>query len=201
MLITIAVEDVLSESVARRLIAAYTSGAEVIEVFGLGGIGSVKSRIAELNQRVQYLGPVLTLADLDRPSGCPAEVVQELRGGLTLLPGMLIRVAVLEIEAWILADREGIAQWLGVALNTIPPSPENLDDPKRAFVHLAARSRNRQLREGIAPKNVRGTHRVGPAYNIIVSEFVMQLWNPDAASRNSPSLQRAVNRIAELNSP
>ena len=198
MLIIVAVEDALSESVAKRLIREYVPGSEVTRVFGLGGISSVKSKISALNQMSRYDGPVLALADSDDPGKCPLVLVRELSGELTISPNMLIRIAVPEIESWIMANRNGIAQWLGIALNTVPRSPETLIDPKRTMVQLASRSRKRALRQGIAPNHVLGTHRTGAEYNILLDEFVTQHWNPDAARANAPSLSRAIARIAQL---
>ncbi len=63
---------------------------------------------------------------------------------------------------------------------------------------MAGRSLNRRLREAIAPARVRGTHRTGRAYNDEAGEFVSLRWNPEAARRNSPSLDRAITRICEL---
>ena len=195
MHLTLVVEDDLSELVAKRLIGRYLPMAEIIEAYVAGG--SIKSRIPGLNQRARFLGPVLALADLDRPLICPATLVGELVGELTLAPNMLIRIAVLEIESWILSDREGMARWLGVSTGVISHEPESLDDPKRSLVQLAARSGNRRLREAIAPARVTGTHRTGPNYNEAVGEFVSRLWSPEAARRNAPSLDRAITRIAE----
>ena len=196
MYLTLVVEDDLSELVATRLIGQYLPMAEIFEVFVAGG--SIKSRIPGLNQRARFLGPVLALADLDRPLICPAMLVEELVGELTIAPNLLIRIAVLEIESWIMADREGIAGWLRIAANTLPRNTESLDDPKRALVQLAGRSRNRMLREAIGPARVLGTNRTGPNYNEAVGDFVTQLWNPETARRNAPSLDRAIARIAEL---
>ena len=196
MHLTMVVEDDLSELVATRLIGQYLPMAEIFEVFVAGG--SIKSRIPGLNQRARFLGPVLALADLDRPLICPAMLVEELVGELTIAPNMLIRIAVLEIESWILADREGMARWLGVSTGTISHEPESLYDPKRSLVQLAGRSRTRRLREAIAPARVSGTHRTGPNYNEVVGEFVLQHWNPESARLNAPSLDRAINRIVEL---
>ena len=183
-------------AVARRLIDEYLPFAEIFEEFLAGG--SIQSRIPGLNQRALYIGPVLALADLDRPMSCPAILVGQYCSGLTMAPNMLIRVAVLEIEAWIMADRTGIAGWLGVAASTVPRNPELLTDPKRTLVQLASRSRNRGLRESIAPARVTGTHRAGPNYNETIGEFVNQQWNPEVARQNAPSLDRAVTRISEL---
>ena len=196
MHITLVVEDDLSEVVAKRLIGEYLSMAEIYEVFVAGG--SIKKYIPGLNQRARFLGPVLALADLDRPLSCPAVLVQELTSELLKDPNLLIRIAVLEIESWILADREAIAGWLGVATNVVSRNPESLDDPKRTLVQIAGRSRNRRLREAIAPIRVLGTNRTGPNYNETLARFVTQNWKPEAARRNAPSLDRAIVRIAEL---
>lgn len=196
MQITLAVEDTLSRAVARRLVYEYLPLAHIFEEFVAGG--SVENRIPGLNQRALYVGPVLALADLDSPMSCPAALVGQYSSGLTISPRMLIRVAVLEIESWIMADRAGTAGWLGIATSTVSRNPESLNDPKRSLVQLASRSRKRLLKEAIAPRNVLGTNRTGPGYNETISEFVALHWNPEAARRNSPSLDRAIVRIAEL---
>ena len=199
MHITLAVEDNLSRSVARKLIYEYLPATEIVDELVAGG--SIKSRIASLNHRARYIGPVLALADLDRPTNCPASLVGEYTTGLTVEPRMLIRVAVLEVESWILADRERIADWMGVAASVVSRNPEGLDDPKRSLVQLAGRSRYRRLRESIAPANVLGTSRTGPDYNETMGEFVARHWDPEVARRNAPSLDRAITRIAALAAP
>ena len=198
MPVTIAAEDALSASVAARLIARYAPQSAVARIMVLGGINNLKARMRDLTQIAGREDLVLVLADLDRPEGCPPARVRELSGGLTIAPNLLLRIAVLEIESWILADRYGMARWLEIAPRIIPQAPETLIDPKRTMVQLAARSPNRALREGIAPVSVRGTHRTGPGYNALAGEFVTQLWNPDAARRIAPSLDRAIIRISEM---
>ena len=199
MHITLVVEDDLSGVVAERLVGDYLAVAQVLEVFVAGG--SIKGRIPGLNHRARFNGPVLALADLDRPQGCPADLVRELAGGVMTEPNFLIRIAVLEIESWILADRLAIARWMGVSANIVPRNPESLDDPKRTLVQLASRSRNRRLREGIGPVRVLGTHRTGPNYNAILGEFLAHHWNPETARHSAPSLDRAIVRIAEIETP
>ena len=198
MLATIAVEDELSAYVAERLIGGYVPRAEITRVMVLEGVNNIKGRMRDLVQIARFQDMVLVLADMDNPRGCPPGLLNELCGGLTIASNMIIRIAMLEVEAWILADREGAAQWLGIAANIVPRNPESLADPKRTLVQLARRSRNRGLREAIAPLRVLGTHRTGPNYNEAVGEFVVQHWNPDVARRNAPSLDRAITRIAEL---
>ena len=196
MYITLVVEDDLSGVVAERLVKEYIAGVKVLALYVAGG--SVRGRIPGFNQKARFNGPVLVLADLDRPLSCPAELVQEMTRGLTVEPNLLIRVAVLEIEAWIMADRETISRWLGISARNVSQNPESLEDPKRALVQLASRSPRRRLRQDIAPDRVAGTNRTGSNYNDAVGEFVSHLWDPEAARRNSPSLNRAIARIAQL---
>ena len=174
-MITLAVEDTLSEAVATRLANEYLPGVGVREVVGRQGIGYIRRRMRDLNQIALYENPVLVVADLDRPQDCAANRVGRLSEGLTATaPNLLIRIAVLEIESWIMADREGIARWLRIAANIVPRNPESLSDPKRTLAQLAVRSRNRGLREAIAPTRVIGTHRTGLGYNDTLGEFVTQ---------------------------
>lgn len=201
MLVTVAVEDQLSLSVAERLIGGYVPRAEITQVMVLGGINNIKGRMRDLVQIAWLQDMVLVLADMDSPRGCPPDLVSELYGELTIAPNMLIRIAMLEIESWILSDREGIARWLEISLNAVPRNPESLNDPKRSLVQLAARSRNRRLREAIAPRRVLGTSRTGREYNQTVGDFVARLWNLDAARLSAPSLDRAITRIYELVAP
>ena len=199
MLITLAAEDDLSIAVAKRLVGEYAPAAEIVDLRVAGG--SIKSLIPSLNQIARHIMPVLAFADLDRPQSCAPDLVRELSNGLTISPDMIIRIAVMEIEAWIMADREGFAKWLSIAASIVSRDPESLNDPKRTLVNLAARSRKRALREGIAPDYVRGTHRTGASYNILLDEFVTQHWNPEAARANAPSLARTIARIAQLAAP
>lgn len=198
MLVTVATEDVLSASVATRLMARYAPQSEVTQVLVLDGINNIKARMQDLVQIAGREDLVLVLADMDHPDGCPLYRVSELSGGFTLPRNLLIRIVMPEIESWIMADRTGIAQWLNIPPNIVPRTPESLNDPKRTLVQLASRSRNRTLRQRIAPAHVLGTHRTGAGYNILLREFVTQHWNPDAARNHAPSLARAITRIAQL---
>ena len=198
MTITLAVEDALSEFVAKRLLSDYLPGVAVTETLGYQGIGFLRRRMRDLNQIALYQNPVLVLADLDKLEDCPPNRVSTLTGKLTIAPRLLIRIAVTEIESWILADRIGIAGWLSIAANIVPTDSESLRDPKRTLVELAGRSRSRAVREAIAPQSIRGTGRTGPDYNDSIGEFVAQHWDPEVARRIAPSLERAITRITEL---
>ena len=198
MLVTLGIEDALSASVASRLVNEYTHGGEIVNSIGLRGNGYLRNRLRDLNQIAAYVGPVLVLTDLDRPGSCPAELVEEWTQNISPDPNLLIRVAVLEIEAWVLADRRSFAEWLRIARNRVPHRPEEVDDPKQTLVNLARRSRKRDLRDGLVRRHRDGLYRPGPDYNALLSDFVEHAWDPEAARLNSRSLDRAIRRIADM---
>lgn len=198
MLITLGVEDELSELVAKRLVAEYAPGMRIIDTIGLQGNRQLRQQLRRLNQIAAHRHPALVLTDLDRPQSCPPELLREWTQSRVMAPNLLLRVAVLEIESWLLADRSGIARWLSLAVSQVPSNPESIFDPKRALVELAGRSRNRALREAIVPRRGAGTHHTGPGYNESVGEYVTNHWNTEAARSNAPSLDRAIIRIGEL---
>ena len=200
MFITLGVEDALSESVARRLIEEYAPQAQVSRAMGFIGNRYLRRNIRNFNQIARYQGPVLVLTDLDRPESCPPELLRRWTENLRISPNLLIRVAVLEIESWIMADRSAFAEWLGVAESRAPRHPEELNDPKRTLIELAVSSRNRVLRSGLVRRSRDGLHTQGPDYNALLGEFVTDLWNPEIARSGAPSLERAIRRISEMGS-
>jgi hypothetical protein len=127
------------------------------------------------------------LVDLDHDADC-APILRD-----SWLPApsrfMCFRVAVREVEAWLLADRQRIARFLGVALAKVPHTPDLIDDPKGAMVNLARRSRRKEIREDMVPLPGSGRPE-GPAYASRLIEFSSTLWRPGIAERQSDSLRR-----------
>jgi len=190
----LAVEDVLSEAIARALIL-YTKIAEFPRSIGLTGAGYLKSKAEALN-RPASAGPIFLLTDLDTDRACPLDLIQKwVRGPLH--PNFLFRVAVMEIESWILADREACAALLRVPLTRIPGDTDNIPNPKEFLVNLARRSSVKRLREEFVPRQG-STAAVGPGYNSRLQEFVREQWNPERASAASASLRRTLARLAAM---
>ena len=52
----------------------------------------------------------------------------------------LFRIAVREVEAWLIADREALAGFLKIKIMHVPYKPEELVDPKRVLLELATRA-------------------------------------------------------------
>jgi hypothetical protein len=130
---------------------------------------------------------------------CDADCAPILRG--EWLPRvarlMCFRVAVREIEAWLLADRERFARFLGVPVARIPFEPETVADPKRFVVDLARRSNKREIREDLVPRPGSG-RVVGPGYTSQLSDFVQRVWRPEAAAETADSLRRALDCLRRV---
>ena len=185
--VRIAVEGNLDEAVAERLIADY--GGQLGAVYGKQGRDYVLEHIGGYNAGAQYGGIWFVLVDLDCSPDCAPELVAD------TLPnpadGMCFRVAVHEVEAWLLADRAGFAKWAGVPASSIPVDVEAIGQPKEHLVDIVRRSRYRERREAIVPLPDSGRVE-GPAYTSTLSEFVASVWDVEAAARAAPSLARTI---------
>lgn len=192
--IQLVVEDELSEAVLRKLIEYSGREFAIHGVLRMGGFGQIKSRIQQFKNASNVI-PHIVLTDLDQYACAPKLLFDW--GANTLTPALLFRVAVREVEAWLLADRNGIAEYLTIPLTKIPLRPENEADPKRTLINLARRSRKKRLVEEIVP--VTGSRNsIGPFYNVRMGEFVRNIWSIPRALENSGQLDRTLNRISSF---
>jgi len=191
-----AVEGIVDEAVLRRLVSDL--GAKAGNVYGKNGKDFLRRRIRGYNNAARF-GPWVVIVDLDdEKQPCAPPLVSEWLP--TPSQQMCFRVAVREIEAWLLADRERISKFLAVALSRVPTQPESLDDPKQALVNLARCSRRRDIREDMVPREDSG-RKVGSAYDSRLIEFVIDAangWRPDVAAQSSDSLRRCMECIRRL---
>lgn len=187
-----ATEGIVDESVVRRLIREL--GAEPGPVHGKNGKQHLRERITGFNNAARY-SPWIVLLDLDHDAEC----APPLRSHWLPEPApfMCLRIAVRQVEAWLLADRENIAKFLAVAASRVPRHVETLTNAKEAMVDLARRSRRRDIREDMVPRPGSG-RPVGPAYASRLIEFAQGMWNPQEAARPSDSLRRSMNRLEAL---
>lgn len=100
----------------------------------------------------------------------------------------------MEIESWVLADRDRTATMLGVPVHRIPQQTDSIDQPKEFLVNLARRSRYSSVRQDLVPAPG-STAAVGAAYNPRLASFVAREWNPKDAAAASPSLARCIARL------
>lgn len=188
--VILAVEDVLSEAVGKRILA--TMGITISQELGFKGKQYLQQKAQNLNQAAKGLD-VFMLVDQDSGDACPPEMSPTWIKG-PRHPRFFLRVAVMEVESWIMADQKGIARFLSVPLSSIPVDTDALSHPKEFLVSLARRSNKRRLRAELIP-SPGATSKVGPGYNLRLEEFVRLHWDIERAGKVSRSLQRTLTRL------
>jgi hypothetical protein len=187
-------EDELSMAIARRAVRASGRNFEVSRFFVERGVGNIKRSMSKYRQACHAV-PHVVLADLDQEE-CP--VALRSNWGIRNLPStLLFNVAVREIESWLLADRNGLAKFLGVPVNKVPTNVEDERHPKEKLMAIARGSRNRRLASELVPAAGSRASK-GPLYNERLSAFVATDWNLDAACAGSPSLERLLQRLQQF---
>ena len=147
-------------------------------------------------QIAQY-GAVFMLTDLDA-NECAPSLVANWLGNIVCPAKFLLRVAVREVEAWLMADRSGFAKFMGIATDQVPPEVEKVADPKMHLLKLA-RGARRDLRTALLPPTKSAAIQ-GFDYNVVLSTFVREKWSSARAVDNSDSLRRTVERLRMISS-
>ncbi len=194
--ITLAVEDVLSERVILRMLTQVRRDLSVTAILGSRGNAYLRGIARGLNKAAQGSGFFL-LTDQDNAEHCPIDIITEWLGGDERHANFLFRVAVFELEGWLLADRGAMAEFLSVPLARLPEHADKIADPKQFLVNLARSSNRSNIRDDLVPKP-RGTAKVGPNYNGRLAEFIEECWSCKRARNNSASLRRAVQRLEDF---
>ena len=136
--------------------------------------------------------PYVVFRDLDRDGGgCPvtlrAQLVEHTPGES---PDLLIRIVDQCIESWILADRQGVAEFCDRSMaNMKPPAsrhkPYLLSIMKEAKLKDAVEEKGREL-------------DFGPAYELHLKRLMTHHWSIERAAAESDSLRRALKRLTDL---
>lgn len=158
-----------------------------------GGVTAFWANSARYNQAARHQ-VVLGLVDLEQESCAVTALKKRFPRGLSTSFGL--RIAVRMLESWLLADREGIARFLGISPALVPSQPDEIIHPKRALVQLARRSRNRALRESLVPGSSGAV--VGPEYVITMRHFIETDWSVERGRGVSCSLDSACHAWARL---
>lgn len=186
--LVVAVEDPLSEALIRKTLTDFGDKYQIQNCLCAGGFGPIKKKIRNYNHAARTQ-PFLVVTDLD-DAPCPIHLMQN------WLPeprraNLLFRVAVRESEAWLLADREAVAGFLGFSVQLLPREPDSLPDPKAFLLDtIRQKCRRRALKEAILPP-AGATSTVGPDYNGEWSRFIAAHWRPEVAHDGSTSYRRA----------
>ena len=200
-------EDAVTVAVIKRLLSYVSPRFVVLSNIPARG-GEVKSKVLESNELAKAY-PVVMLLDLDR--GCAPELKSKLLQGNTQSRHFLMNISVDEAEAWLMADRQGFANFFGIDVNAIPVSEmqkqeghverREMNFPyKSSFMltHvLALRSSKKEIRQKVGVADPKGPKK-GKEYNDAIVPFIENNWDIEAALPNSDSLHRMVRRLQVL---
>lgn len=193
--IYIATEDILSETVAERLVHESTRNLQIAVRVRRNGNAYLKSKFPELLKTSAKI-PVFLITDLDNIQ-CPVELIKSWTQNTPAPPGMIMRVAVREVESWILADRDGFSGYTGIPVEKMALNADALSDPKRVLLNLVKRYARKKIKESLLPSKS-SSSKIGWEYNAVLCQFARDVWSVDRAVRHSDSLRRAVNRLSSL---
>jgi len=191
-------EDPVSQAVLLRILGSIgvdTSAWTIDTTYGAGAMRSRVPKYAEIARRYA----VVLFTDLDT-APCPRGLIQTWMGSLVQPRLLHIRVAVREVESWVLADREGFAEFLDVSEDIVPRSPDGEIDPKTSLLLVAEKSRLRAIRKDMVVRRD-GQPRPALSYNSTLTAFVGETWNIERASVRSPSLARTCRRLRQELAP
>lgn len=192
--VDLVVEDRVSEAVARRILLSKNIPIGTARGFhGKGYIDSKHSSYYNASRNVPYQH-YLVIRDLDT-SDCVKKLLARISPGRS--KKFIFRVAIKEIETWLIADSDNFAEYLGVHKSRLQIDPESIEDPKRFIVNLAAGSRKREIRRALRSDGSGGIS-YGSGFNSTMIEFVQAKWDFDSAASKSESLFRALAAIDEL---
>ncbi|MDR1133676.1 MAG: DUF4276 family protein [Synergistaceae bacterium] len=189
----LAVEDELSEHAGRKIVEYL--GGNVVRCFNAGCKSQLQANFQKYRQLAEREA-VLLIVDLDRPSHnmpCASVLINEWSSGRALPSKMFVRIAVREIESWLIADHEAMKIFIGTG-RKFPDEPDKLDDPKRSLLNLL---RQKHLRDDVVRLSKDGNVAQGIAYNNVLGRWVDEYWSPGRAGDKSESLRRAINKLGQ----
>lgn len=198
----IAGEDEATKAVIIRLLRDYAPSLHVVGELPARG-SQVKTKISNYNRLAGSI-PVILLTDLDNEP-CGPISKNKLLGAIVQEPKFVINIAVDEVEAWLMADRDGFARYFGIPINQMPistiqkmsgckPLPEISVSVKSSWLFTHSLMQNSTNAEKKAQVAVSPTDKnsKGKEYNTAVVPFIQNVWNPEVARAASDSLNRMI---------
>ena len=107
--ITTVYEDELSGAVIDRILSTYRPDISIQKTVPGYGFGKIKKNLPAYNKTAKAGFPYFILTDLDTAL-CAPQLINDWIKHTPLNSNLFFRVAVHEVESWILADRENIAR-------------------------------------------------------------------------------------------
>lgn len=191
--VALATEDALSEAIGLRLLAELPTPIRPNLSLGKKGSGYLRSGMHKWRQLAQKQF-VLILTDLDKVE-CPVALREGWFGSANVPANLMLRIAVREVESWILADHQACRKLIGQK-GKLPPDPDGLSDPKEHLLQLA-RLAPRAIRSDLL-KVSGAVASQGIGYNNLLVRLVHSSWSPMRAAERSPSLKRTCDRLHQM---
>lgn len=183
--VSAAFEDDFHLAVLRRL--AGTCGFELGDLDGFTNRSTILVGSLPYILRLSCTEPWLVLVDLDQDECAPHLLREAIPEPSEYL---IVRIAVKEVEAWLLADCEGIARFLRVSQSRVNSQPQQLEDPKNFLLHMAAHSSKAEISK-LAKDILAGKKNYHP-FSTLMIEYVERNWDPIRAAQRCDSLSRCI---------
>ena len=132
--VCVATEGPIDTSVARRICVEVN--LEIAAVHGERGKGRLDRSLGGYNAAARHL---------NTDAGCAPYLRERLLA--TPSPGMVFRIAVHEVESWLMADQVSFARYFSVSEGLLTRDPESVRHPKEHLVNVVRRSRYLQHRQ------------------------------------------------------
>lgn len=192
--INLVVEDDLSEIIVCQLLQQSTRPFYIGARYGKQGFGYIKRNIAGFNNAAKGTA-YFVLTDLDNAK-CPSLLIDSWLG-TKRHPNLIFRIAVREVESWVMAHRSAFAKFFEIENHRIPERLDEISNAKEFLINLVRNSRNAKIRESVVPSSG-SSAKVGPDYGGVLMEFVTKRWKSKQAARHSESLVRALRAIQKF---
>jgi hypothetical protein len=200
----IAGEDDATKAIIKRALAYCSDKIEIISELPARG-GQVKSQISAFN-KLSETHPVVLLIDADAATCAPLLLNELIRDKNK---NFILNIAVDEAEAWLMADREGFAEYFKLELDDMPVSHKTKQGGRKELAEMSfaykssmyltheliRKSKNSAFIQQLAPKKHAAK---GPEYNSCMLPFIQDKWDIDNARKNSDSLNRMIVRLENL---
>lgn len=160
-------------------------------VTSANGKGVIDRDIKKYWEAAQII-PYVIFRDLDRDEGgCPVAVRSMLssktRGESH---DLLIRIVDQCIESWILADRQGVAEFCDRSMASVKP-PASHHKP-----YLLSLMKEAKLKDAVEQQGC--LLDFGPTYSVHLQRLMTHHWSIERAAAESDSLRRALKRLTDL---
>lgn len=188
------VEGTTDEPVVTALMHAAGWADHEFFVRSVNGKGAIDRHIESYWEAAQYV-PYVVFRDLDRDGGgCPVTLrAQLIEGTPGESPDLLVRIVDQCIESWILADRQGVAEFCKRSPASVSPPGSH---HKAYLLRMIKDARLKKLRGAVEEKG--RELDFGPRYNTCLQNLMTHHWSIERAAAESDSLRRALKRLTDL---